>query len=137
MNPGIRGGAKGEERRAVGIGEVVIVADGDRAMHVRQSGGAGEHSAALVESGSIAGGDVAPRTGSVGHEADLIRARAVVEAIYINAAVAQRKDSREMNIGEGISVGWAGQGELKDLPAGNRRMSGFSNGGRGRGNGRK
>ena len=89
MNPGIRGGAEGKERRAVRIGEMIIVTDGDRTMDVGESGCAGEGSAAFIESRSIACRDVAPRTGGVGHEADFVRARAVVEAIYINGAVAE------------------------------------------------
>ena len=73
MDPGVAGGAEGEVRRAVGVGEVVRLADGDGA--VAGGGGAEEGAGAVGERGGVAGGGVGPAAFGVGHEADFVERR--------------------------------------------------------------
>jgi len=91
VDPGVGCSAKGKERRAIFVGEVIIVADRNGAVHADESGNTGKRSAAFVESRSVTGGHVAPRTDSIRHEANLVSARTIVEAVYINRAMTKRK----------------------------------------------
>lgn len=82
MSPGVAGGSEGEVGRAVGVGEVVDVADGDGAVAV---GGSAEEGAGVVgEGGGVAAGGEAPGAFGVGHEADFVGAVAVVESVHLD-----------------------------------------------------
>jgi len=119
VDPGIAGGAEGEVGGSVGIGEVVGVMDAYRAMHSRRWRTAAERTRLGVEGGRVAVGGIAPVALRIGHEADLVLARAVVEAVHLDDSVAQGKGGRQIYLGKRVAGRRAVERKLEDVPLGN------------------
>ncbi len=94
---------------------MVAGADDYGAVAVGGGGGAGEGAGLVGERGVVAGGGVGPVAFGVGHEADLVVAVAVVEAVDLRGAVAEGEGGLELDVDVGVAFGGAFQGEFEDV----------------------
>ncbi len=104
MGPGVSRGPDLLKRRAVGIGEVVAIADGDWPMVSSRWLRRFELAGLVVQLGAIAFGRVTPSTLFGRHEADAVGSLAVVEAVRIDRFFALFECSGERCIDKRIAV---------------------------------
>src|ERR1700722_609062 len=125
MHPCVAGGSKGKEGRAVGIREMMSVANGHRSVNRGESGNAGEASRLTREIGNTRVGYITPLTFGIGHEAKLIFPCAIVETVGCDGSVAQGKRRRPLHFNERIARGGTRQDKFKNFPLVDRSMNGL------------
>ena len=128
MNPGIAGGAEREVRCAVRVAEVMSMPDRDRAVISWLRRGADESSGLAIQCSHIAGCGVSPFTWGVGHKTNFVNSIAVVEAIYSDRALFQRKRGLHVNVDKRIASGRSLKRRLEDVVLADGVAGGVGNG---------
>jgi len=121
MCPGVAGRSERKIGLAVGVGEVMSVADADRAVVSRVGRAATKGAALAVERGRAGARPPCPVALLVGHEAEAIGPLAIVEAGREDLAVVQREDDIERDVDERIAVARTFERLLEDAPFLDRR----------------
>lgn len=116
VNPGIAGSAEGVVGRAVGIGHIEGVYHADGTMVSRACGDAGETAPLVIQLAQVALGHIFPFSLQGGHEAYLVDAVAVVEAIHVDGVMGMDELGGKPCVGEGVARGLCFQRQLEHTP---------------------
>ncbi len=115
MNPCIAGGAEREVRCSICVAEVMSKSHRDGAVISRLRRRADKSSALAIQRRCVAGRGVAPLSKGIGHEANLVVAVSIVEAIHGYSAMFQRKSGLQLNVDKRVAAGRSLQRSLKDV----------------------
>jgi len=116
MRPGIGGRAELVIRRAVGVTQIVRFENLHRSVVARLGVRAEKRPATAVQFLVVAVRGVAPLARRVGRESDAVHARAVIEALRLDGAVALLEAGREGYVLKGVPIGRTLEAQFEDPP---------------------